>query len=115
MSSEPLESYGIDSIMIMQLNRRLAEGFGELSKTLFFEYPTLAGVAELSGGRAWRGMRALDGAGCGACGGQGGQQAGDEGSPLGRGVQQCRPAARRCWRWTWFRRRRCASRSRSSG
>ncbi len=39
---EPLESYGIDSIMIMQLNQRLAEVFGELSKTLFYEYPTLA-------------------------------------------------------------------------
>ena len=34
-----------NSVMIVQLNRRLADGFGELSKTLFFEYPTLAGVA----------------------------------------------------------------------
>ncbi|WP_263299840.1 SDR family NAD(P)-dependent oxidoreductase, partial [Xanthomonas citri] len=42
---EPLESYGIDSIMVMQLNARLATVFGEVSKTLFYEYPTLAGVA----------------------------------------------------------------------
>ena len=39
--------------MIMQLNRRLAMVFGELSKTLFFEYPTLAAVARVSGGGAW--------------------------------------------------------------
>ena len=32
--------------MILQLNRRLGEVFGELSKTLFFEYPTLAAVAQ---------------------------------------------------------------------
>ena len=38
---EPFESYGIDSIMITQLNQRLGEVFGELSKTLFYEYPTL--------------------------------------------------------------------------
>ncbi|MEX1830130.1 SDR family NAD(P)-dependent oxidoreductase, partial [Luteibacter sp. CQ10] len=42
---EPLESYGIDSIMVMQLNARLATVFEEVSKTLFYEYPTLAGVA----------------------------------------------------------------------
>ncbi|WP_159068430.1 SDR family NAD(P)-dependent oxidoreductase, partial [Xanthomonas citri] len=42
---EPLESYGIDSIMVMQLNARLATVFGQVSKTLFYEYPTLAGVA----------------------------------------------------------------------
>jgi aryl carrier-like protein len=43
--SEPLESYGIDSVMIMQLNQRLGGVFGALSKTLFFEYPTLEAVA----------------------------------------------------------------------
>ncbi|WP_244547787.1 beta-ketoacyl synthase N-terminal-like domain-containing protein, partial [Bradyrhizobium sp. OK095] len=42
---ERLEVYGIDSLLIMQLNHRLAGVFGELSKTLFFEYPTLEGVA----------------------------------------------------------------------
>jgi acyl transferase domain-containing protein/SAM-dependent methyltransferase len=40
-TSEPLESYGIDSIMIMQLNHKLTRVFGELSKTLWFEYRTL--------------------------------------------------------------------------
>jgi acyl transferase domain-containing protein/acyl carrier protein/SAM-dependent methyltransferase len=43
---EQLESYGIDSMMIMQLNHELAGVFGELSKTLFFEYPTLSAVTE---------------------------------------------------------------------
>ena len=42
---EPLESYGIDSIMITQLNQKLSEGFGELSKTLWFEYRTLDELA----------------------------------------------------------------------
>ena len=32
---EPLEGYGIDSIMIMELNRQLGKVFGGLSKTLF--------------------------------------------------------------------------------
>ncbi|MCP4294273.1 MAG: SDR family NAD(P)-dependent oxidoreductase, partial [Proteobacteria bacterium] len=39
--NEVLESYGIDSIMITQLNQKLTEVFGEISKTLFFEYHTL--------------------------------------------------------------------------
>ncbi|HKX31325.1 MAG TPA: SDR family NAD(P)-dependent oxidoreductase, partial [Blastocatellia bacterium] len=38
---ESLESYGIDSIMITQLNQRLEGIYGEISKTLFFEYRTL--------------------------------------------------------------------------
>lgn len=41
-AEEPLESYGIDSLMILRLNEILGESFGELSKTLFFEYPTLS-------------------------------------------------------------------------
>ncbi|UUZ95272.1 beta-ketoacyl reductase [Paenibacillus sp. P25] len=43
---EPLESYGIDSILINQLNGRLEQIFGELSKTLFYEYQTLGDVIE---------------------------------------------------------------------
>ncbi|WP_249930883.1 SDR family NAD(P)-dependent oxidoreductase, partial [Paenibacillus polymyxa] len=43
---EPLERYGIDSIMITQLNAKLAGSFGELSKTLFYEYQTLRALAE---------------------------------------------------------------------
>jgi len=38
---EPLESYGIDSIMIIKLNVKLADLFGDLSKTLFYEYQNL--------------------------------------------------------------------------
>jgi FkbH-like protein len=40
-AEEPLESYGIDSIMITRLNRELDQIFGGISKTLFFEYQTL--------------------------------------------------------------------------
>ncbi|WP_155983782.1 phosphopantetheine-binding protein, partial [Paenibacillus sp. 1-18] len=43
---ESLESYGIDSIMINQLNQKLGDIFGELSKTLFYEYQTLLELAE---------------------------------------------------------------------
>ncbi|WP_156497271.1 KR domain-containing protein, partial [Paenibacillus jamilae] len=45
-AQEPLERYGIDSIMITQLNAKLEESFGELSKTLFYEYQTLRALAE---------------------------------------------------------------------
>ncbi|GFE86020.1 SDR family NAD(P)-dependent oxidoreductase [Steroidobacter agaridevorans] len=41
-TDEPFSSYGIDSILINQMNRKLAEVFGDISKTLFFEYKTLA-------------------------------------------------------------------------
>lgn len=43
---EPFESYGINSIMIMSLNRELEEHFGHLSKTLLFEYPTIAELTD---------------------------------------------------------------------
>ncbi|MEK4432035.1 SDR family NAD(P)-dependent oxidoreductase [Paenibacillus sp. FSL M7-0802] len=43
---EPLERYGIDSIMITQLNAKLAGFFGELSQTLFYEYQTLRALTE---------------------------------------------------------------------
>jgi acyl transferase domain-containing protein/NAD(P)-dependent dehydrogenase (short-subunit alcohol dehydrogenase family)/acyl carrier protein len=42
---ELLERYGIDSIMIMDLTRQLEKTFGVLSKTLFFEYRTIADLA----------------------------------------------------------------------
>ncbi len=44
--SSPLESYGIDSFMIPQLNMKLQMIFGELSRTLFYEYFTLGDVLE---------------------------------------------------------------------
>ncbi|HEU4770401.1 MAG TPA: SDR family NAD(P)-dependent oxidoreductase, partial [Pyrinomonadaceae bacterium] len=40
-SREPLEQYGIDSVVVMNLTRELEKQFGELSKTLFFEYRTI--------------------------------------------------------------------------
>ncbi len=43
---EPLENYGIDSVMITQLNHKFAGVFGELSKTLLYEYQTLGSLAE---------------------------------------------------------------------
>jgi len=39
------EKYGINSVMIMQLNRVLESSFGPLSKTLFFEYSNIAELA----------------------------------------------------------------------
>ncbi len=42
----PMENYGIDSVMIMQLINQLEKVFGSLSKTLFFEYQN---IKELTG------------------------------------------------------------------
>lgn len=36
-----MENYGIDSIMIIELTRRLETLYGKISKTLFFEYKTI--------------------------------------------------------------------------
>ncbi len=41
----PLENYGIDSILAMMLTSKLEGVFGPLSKTLFFEYQTIAALA----------------------------------------------------------------------
>jgi polyketide synthase PksL len=43
-SEEPFENYGIDSVMIIKLNQHLADIFGDLSKTLFFEYQNLSAL-----------------------------------------------------------------------
>jgi acyl transferase domain-containing protein len=40
-----LETYGIDSILAMTLTNELEKTFGSLSKTLFFEYQTIAALA----------------------------------------------------------------------
>ena len=42
----PHENYGIDSVMIRSLNESLERTFGELSKTLFFEYLEIQSLAE---------------------------------------------------------------------
>ncbi|MEA2490912.1 MAG: polyketide synthase PksL, partial [Acidobacteriota bacterium] len=42
----PLENYGIDSVLVMRLTNKLEQTFGSLSKTLFFEYQTIAALGE---------------------------------------------------------------------
>ncbi|MEH2062926.1 MAG: SDR family NAD(P)-dependent oxidoreductase [Nostoc sp.] len=44
-AEEPLERYGIDSVIISQMNHRLEAIFGEISKTLLYEYQTLGELA----------------------------------------------------------------------
>ncbi|BCJ93986.1 hypothetical protein acsn021_15550 [Anaerocolumna cellulosilytica] len=41
----PMEEYGIDSVMVMQMTNKLEETFGTLPKTLFFEYQTIEELA----------------------------------------------------------------------
>jgi polyketide synthase PksN len=40
-----MEKYGIDSILAVRLTNQLEKSFGSLSKTLFFEYQTIAALA----------------------------------------------------------------------
>lgn len=40
----PMERYGIDSVMILQMTEELEKSFGSLSKTLFFEYSTIRSI-----------------------------------------------------------------------
>ena len=44
-AKSPLEHYGMDSVLAMKLTNQLERSFGSLSKTLFFEYQTLASLA----------------------------------------------------------------------
>ena len=41
-----LEAYGIDSVMVLELTAKLENAFGALPKTLFFEYQTIASLAD---------------------------------------------------------------------
>ncbi|WP_052410167.1 SDR family NAD(P)-dependent oxidoreductase [Paenibacillus durus] len=41
----PMEQYGIDSILIMQMTDELETDFGSLPKTLFFEYQTIRALS----------------------------------------------------------------------
>nr|ALD83703.1 tAT polyketide synthase [Sorangium cellulosum] len=43
--SAPFETYGIDSMMVVGLTRKLEDRFGTLSKTLFFEHRTVGELA----------------------------------------------------------------------
>jgi polyketide synthase PksN len=46
-SEQALEKYGVDSVMIMGMNEKIAQIFGDqVSKTLFYEYQDLAGIAD---------------------------------------------------------------------
>lgn len=40
-ANTPLEKYGIDSVMILEMTNQLEKVFGSLSKTLFFEYQNI--------------------------------------------------------------------------
>ena len=42
----PLENYGVDSILAVNLTNHLEQGLGPLSKTLFFEYQTIHELAK---------------------------------------------------------------------
>ncbi|MDQ0059024.1 SDR family NAD(P)-dependent oxidoreductase [Paenibacillus harenae] len=44
-AEEPMEKYGLDSVMVAKLTQDLEVYFGTLPKTLFFEYLTLAELA----------------------------------------------------------------------
>ena len=45
-AEEPLEEYGIDSVMVLSLSNELEGFFGELSKTLLFEYQSIAELTD---------------------------------------------------------------------
>ncbi|MFF4739679.1 SDR family NAD(P)-dependent oxidoreductase [Streptomyces sp. NPDC001262] len=61
-ADEQLGSAGLDSITVLQLNRELATVFGGVSKTLFYEFPTLRTIAThladryATEARAWTGV-----------------------------------------------------------
>jgi acyl transferase domain-containing protein/acyl carrier protein len=44
-SDAPWERYGIDSLIVTKLNRELGAAFGDLPKTLFFEFQTIDALA----------------------------------------------------------------------
>lgn len=45
-ASETLDQYGIDSLVIIELNQKLEGIFGECSKTIFYEYQTVEEVTK---------------------------------------------------------------------
>ena len=69
---EELASYGIDSIIINALNFRLSQVFGEISRTLFFEFKTLNDLTgylvreHAVACAAWTGLEAREAAAAGA-------------------------------------------------
>ncbi|HEX2926549.1 MAG TPA: SDR family NAD(P)-dependent oxidoreductase [Ruminiclostridium sp.] len=45
-SNEPFETYGIDSVIILDITNELEKYFSNLTKTLFFEYSNIAELSE---------------------------------------------------------------------
>lgn len=45
-SAEPLEKYGIDSILVVQLTNQLSKVMADIHSTLFFEYQTIDALVE---------------------------------------------------------------------
>jgi SAM-dependent methyltransferase/NADP-dependent 3-hydroxy acid dehydrogenase YdfG/acyl carrier protein len=43
---EPLSAFGLDSIMVLEINNRLEETYPDLPQTLFFEYGTLGALVD---------------------------------------------------------------------
>ena len=43
--NESLDNYGLDSIVVLEINNQLEQNFSNLSKTLFFEYSTISELA----------------------------------------------------------------------
>jgi acyl transferase domain-containing protein len=84
--SEPLESYGIDSLMVLRLNEKLSAVFSGLSKTVFYEYASLDQLSEYLLAEhepaAWSGRK-----GCAARGR-------DASVRIDEGEQRCRGARR---------------------
>ncbi|QQP96966.1 SDR family NAD(P)-dependent oxidoreductase [Lysobacter enzymogenes] len=62
----PLEKYGIDSVLTMKLTQQLERSFGPLSKTLLFEYQTVASLAAYLAGAFAAAMREKTGLGAAA-------------------------------------------------
>ena len=46
MNKESFENYGIESVMMVSITRKLEKRFGELPKTLFFEYSNIEELAK---------------------------------------------------------------------
>src|SRR5262249_31392200 len=44
--SQPLEKYGVDSILVLQMTNALGEVFDGVSSTLFFEHHTIEALAD---------------------------------------------------------------------
>jgi polyketide synthase PksL len=62
-SSDPLESFGIDSVAITRINARLEQDLGELPKTMLYEHETVGALAKFLSGEAREALTMLLGSG----------------------------------------------------